>query len=241
MLAYNKSHIGLVRKTNEDSFVFEPPHLFVVADGMGGHIAGEIASKIAVNTVSEYLKEQLITTDPQEILQEAVCQANDRIYNMSGTKPECAGMGTTVSAVYIKGEKIYWSHVGDSRIYLYHAQQLAQLTNDHSLVGELYRSGKLTKEEALNHPNKNILTRAVGTDTVLKVDCGFTTWEAGDALLLCTDGLTNMVSDEEIQYQLQNLATSSKDILDNLVEKAIAAGGFDNITAILVVNGDAIV
>ncbi len=239
MLAYVKSDIGLLRETKEDSYAFVPPHLFVVADGMGGHVAGEVASKLAISTVCEFVEKNVGTVSPEELLEQAINQANTLIYQMSQYKEECAGMGTTVTAAYIDGDTIYWGHVGDSRMYLLNNQEFRQLTNDHSLVWELVQSGTITKEEALSHPQRNMLTRAAGTSCLIKIDSGMTTWEPGNTLLICTDGLTNMVSEPNIFQLLNNRSGNGEFILDQLIEQAKNAGGFDNITAILAQYEDA--
>lgn len=236
MLAYAKSDIGKVRETNEDSFVCMPP-LFIVADGMGGHVAGEVASRMATDAIRKYFTGGAQATRPELLLKQAIDHANSLILEFSRNKSGCAGMGTTVTAIYADGTKLYWGHVGDSRMYLLHNGKLLQVTEDHSLVGELVRSGSITPEEALTHPQRNILTRAVGTNEQLKVDCGVTEWTEGDKVLICTDGLTNMVMEQEIYASLvANL--SGEEVLEKLFELANAAGGLDNITAILVQNGD---
>lgn len=239
MLAYAKTDIGLVRETNEDNYAFAPPHLFVVADGMGGHVAGEIASKHAVNEVSGYMENHIGQASPEILLEQAIIQANQVIYQLAQSKNEYLGMGTTVTAVYIKDDVIYWAHVGDSRIYLLHDEVIEQLTNDHSLVGELVQSGSITREDAQTHPQRNILTRAVGIGPLVKIDSGFVHWLPGDFILLCTDGLTNMVSDQAIYLTINNGENNMRQILDKLIEQAKSAGGFDNITAVLAKYGDA--
>jgi serine/threonine protein phosphatase PrpC len=238
LLAYVKSDVGLVRETNEDSYEFLPPHLFVVADGMGGHAAGEIASNIAVRTLKEFVTQNMLpTVNPNSILEQAIARANTLVYEMAMSKTECTGMGTTLTAVYVTDTEIYWGHVGDSRIYLIHENRLRQLTSDHSLVWELVQNGNITKEEANTHPQRNLLTRAVGTSSSIKIDTGITSWNTGDILLLCTDGLTNMVSEQDI-FTLISMEPLGNSVTDMLVEQAKQAGGLDNITVILVRNGD---
>ena len=239
MLAHVISDIGLVRETNEDSYVCDPPHLFVVADGMGGHVAGEIASKLAVTTVNGYIQEHVGKDNLEVLLKQAINQANTSIYQMALSKEDFNGMGTTVTALYVDGETMYWGHVGDSRIYLLRNGRLNQITNDHSLVWELVQSGNITKDEAHVHPKRNMLTRAVGTSCLITVDTGFVQWRPGDMVLMCTDGLTNMVSEEEICTLLQSKDCDIVSILNQLVIQSKDAGGFDNITAILLKNEDA--
>lgn len=231
MLAFAQSDIGMVRKTNEDSYVFLPPHLFVVADGMGGHVAGEIASSLGADTIREYIENISPPSQWEQCLQAAITEANTRIYQLSQEKNEYQGMGTTVTAVYLDQEAIYWGHVGDSRLYLIRNQELSQITQDHSLVWELVQTGSITSEEALVHPRRNLLTRAVGTNDTLCVDAGTFLWQPGDNLLLCTDGLTNMLSEAAIlEFCLQ--PDSPQAIVNKLVSQAKQAGGHDNITAI---------
>lgn len=232
------SDIGLVRETNEDSYICNPPHLFIVADGMGGHVAGEIASKLAINTVYSYIQERVGKDNIETLLKEAIIQANTSIYQMALSKEEFSGMGTTVTASYIDGETIYWGHVGDSRMYLFRHGNLHQLTNDHSLVWELVQSGNITRDEAHVHPKRNMLTRAVGTSCLITVDTGFVRWKPGDAVLLCTDGLTNMVTEQEIASLMEKKDDDIASIVTQLVSRAKDAGGLDNITVILLKNED---
>ncbi len=239
MLAYAKTDIGLIRETNEDNYAFAPPHLYVVADGMGGHVAGEIASKHAVNEVKEYINNHIDQASPDILLEQAINQANQVVYQLAQSKNEYQGMGTTVTAVYIDEEVIYWAHVGDSRIYLLHDETIEQLTNDHSLVSELVQSGSITMEEAHTHPQRNILTRAVGIYPQIKIDRGKFNWKPNDSILLCTDGLTNMINEQAIYLTIKNGENDGSEIVEKLIEQAKNAGGFDNITAILVKYGDA--
>lgn len=235
MLAYVNSDIGLIRETNEDSYAFVPPHLFVVADGMGGHVAGEVASSIAANAVQNFVQQNIATANPEIILEQSIVQANTLIFQMASEKNEYSGMGTTITAVYIIEDTIYWAHVGDSRFYLLKndSKTVCQITNDHSLVWELMQNGSITAEEAKFHPQRNMLTRAVGTSFDIQVDSGTTTWETGDILLLCTDGLTNMVSQEKFCQLFLTGTAISQQALDILIAEAKQAGGTDNITAII--------
>lgn len=227
--------IGKIRETNEDSFVCRPP-LFVVADGMGGHVAGEVASRMAVETVDACFAARQQDEAPQELLSQAITQANKLIFTMAQEDSERAGMGTTVTAALVSGTQLFWGHVGDSRMYLLRAGKLSQVTEDHSLVSELVKKGNITAEEALQHPHRNILTRAVGTGEQVKVDTGSLELQAGDIVLMCTDGLTNMVTDEELAATLGQ-GGGGPDLLATLLAKANEAGGLDNITAILIICG----
>lgn len=240
LLAYVKSDTGMVRKKNEDSYVFEPPHLFVVADGMGGHLAGEVASSLAVDCITDYVGKHAGETPPDVMLAEAIHLANRVIYEKSLRHSDYAGMGTTVSAVYLERNKIYWNHVGDSRIYLLEKgnDHLLQLTSDHSLVWELVERGELTREEADNHPRRNVLTRAVGTGESISIDTGIISWKQGDVLFLCTDGLSNMINEPELLSYLREGHADGAAAVERLIAKANAVGGYDNITAILVQNED---
>lgn len=237
MLAYVKTDIGKVREINEDSYLCASP-LFAVADGMGGHVAGEIASRMATDILRKVLVDHGESMAADKLLEAAILEANALIFRLAQEKSECAGMGTTITAVYIDGNKIFWGHVGDSRLYLIRDNQLRQVTEDHSLVGALVRSGNITKEESLVHPQRNILTRAVGTDDFIKVDTGVIEREAGDRLLLCTDGLTTLVRDEEILSILAAGAPTGEAAADALVAAANDAGGYDNITVLLVRPGE---
>lgn len=239
MLAHVMSDIGLVRATNEDSYICEPPHLFVVADGMGGHVAGEIASKLAVTTISRYIEENDGKLEQEELLKQAIIQANTSIYQLSLSKEEFTGMGTTVTAIYMDKNTAYWGHVGDSRIYLLRKEEFRQITDDHSLVWELVQSGNITKEDAKIHPKRNMLTRAVGTSCLIKIDTGVTELEPGDIILMCTDGLTNMVGEQDIYNLLKNPQDNLESMVNQLIVNAKNAGGSDNITTILLKNGDA--
>lgn len=232
MLAHALSDIGKVRDTNEDSFVCKPP-LFVVADGMGGHVAGEVASRMAAETVCAQFAAAAGRTEPATLLRQAIAMANELIFRMAQEDNSRAGMGTTLTAAFADGAVVYWGHVGDSRLYLLRGGELTQVSEDHSLVGELVKNGSITADEALTHPHRNILTRAVGTGDKVIVDTGSLALEAGDKLLLCTDGLTNMVADADIAAVLSQEGDGAA-LLAKLVDKANAAGGLDNITAVLV-------
>lgn len=233
MQAYVKTDIGLVRKTNEDSYIFMPPHLFAVADGMGGHVAGEVASKLAVNAVNEYITANIGEAPVQTILEQAISVANSVVFSEARQNNNYSGMGTTLTVAYVDGQQLHWAHVGDSRLYAAYQGQLCQLTQDHSLVWELARSGTITVEEAEGHPQRNMLTRAVGASECVKVDTGCYDLKDGTTVLLCTDGLTNMVSTNDIAALMNCEQMDEQMLVDHLVKLANAAGGFDNITALL--------
>jgi protein phosphatase len=220
---------GRRRRRNEDAFVCEPP-LFAVADGMGGAQAGEVASRLA----AESLREQELggLSSPEQTV-ELIREANRRVYAYSSENASARGMGTTMTVALVEGNVVTIGHVGDSRAYLLRDDQLTQLTQDHSLVAELVRSGRLSAKEAESHPRRSVITRALGTDSEVEVDVLSLRAQDRDVFLLCSDGLTSMVSDEEIA----RLLLSARDDLDDAGKKLIAAanqsGGEDNITVVL--------
>lgn len=241
-----KSHIGLVRQINEDEFALhmdlEPFQAVLVADGMGGHMAGEIASSIAVEVAGRELTgflrgKSLEEAEPyiSDYIVDAILRANEEIYNRGKSISGHSGMGTTIVASIVSPSSITLGYIGDSRGYLITPDRIRQLTDDHSLVNELYKNGQLTEEEVSTHPQRNILTRAVGTDLQVEVDVVATPWKEGDVLLLCTDGLTNLVSDEEIQQTFYQPG-SLEDKLDRLIQMALHQGGNDNITIVALQN-----
>ena len=222
------SDTGRRRRRNEDNYVVAPP-LFAVADGMGGAQAGEVASRLAASALEGEDSDGLRGLERIDAL---IQEANRRIYDRASTDPAASGMGTTMTVALVEEMTVAIGHVGDSRAYLVRGEQMEQLTDDHSLVNELLKSGRLAEEEAHVHPQRSVITRAVGTDPDVDVD-GFTIeGEEGDVFLLCSDGLTDMVSDEEIL----ELVHSHRDDLDKAVKALVTAanrgGGEDNITAV---------
>ncbi len=227
-----KSDTGLRRDHNEDRY-FADGHLFIVADGMGGHRAGEVASERSINVVTEYLERSGGQGVPEAILAESVMRANEVIYEEARSDVRLAGMGTTFTGALISGRSAVIGHVGDSRAYLWRGGQLTQLTEDHSLVAELLRAGRITPEQAFTHPQRNIITKALGVEQVVDVEVATYNLEPGDLMLLCSDGLTAMLRDAEIAAHLAR--TSNLDELaDLLIAEANARGGVDNITVVLV-------
>lgn len=223
--------VGRVRSSNEDSLAAFPPGIFVVADGMGGHAAGEVASRLLIRTVHERLRGSERAPGEQE-LRAAIEDANEKILARAENIPAYQGMGTTATLFSIaEGGALSYAHVGDSRFYILRDGNFSQVTHDHSYVEKLVEEGEITKEEARSHPQKNVLLRAVGTEETIEVDTGSFTLEAGDVLLLASDGLMNMVRDEGIQLVLSG---SEEDKAESLVKKAVEAGGKDNVTAIVV-------
>ena len=230
------TNIGLIRQTNEDSYLCIKPKTYAVADGMGGHAAGEIASTLLINTIEDFFSEKCLMKIDQSILEKIILKANERILEKAAKHTEYAGMGTTASLLHIEADTCFWAHIGDSRIYLLRNNQLTQITQDHSLVWDLVLNGTLTQEEALVHPQRNMLTRAVGIDTDVKVDKGSFALEKNDKFLLCTDGLTNMVSEAELKKIIESETIDDK--ATALIDQALRAGGVDNITAIILENDD---
>jgi serine/threonine protein phosphatase PrpC len=239
-----KTDPGCVRKKNEDSFGYDTSHnIFVVCDGMGGQAAGEVASRIGVETVLERFRsgpgagDAAASTDADtetsEELVEAVRAANERIFRAGVHKPAQFGMGSTLVAVLVRRERAYIVHVGDSRVYLVRGKEIRQLTQDHSLVMEQVRRGLLTREEAENSRMQNIITRALGTEQTVRVDQQELELEAGDVLLLTSDGLTRHIKDPQILSLIQSGANLQASC-DALIDAARRAGGEDNITCLLI-------
>ncbi|MDX9917028.1 MAG: Stp1/IreP family PP2C-type Ser/Thr phosphatase [Gudongella sp.] len=240
MLIGASTDIGLVRENNQDSMFIskdESLELFIVADGMGGHKAGEIASSMTVERIVKYIRDRaprfVTIDDAQTAIVDAVNVANIDVFEHSVTSPECDGMGTTVTLAYAFKNKMIIGHVGDSRAYIVRDGGIAQLTEDHSLVNQLIRGGKITKQEAVNHPQKNVITRAVGTNGEINVDTIVLNIKKNDVIILCSDGLTNMIDDIE----LLSIFADRKDVqaaCEIAVEHAKNNGGTDNITVVAI-------
>jgi PPM family protein phosphatase len=227
---------GRKRRRNEDAFVLEPP-LFAVADGMGGAQAGEVASRLAAAAFREF--HEVDELAPDERVRALVQEANRRIYDRARSDTGATGMGTTITAALLEGEQVTIGHVGDSRAYRLREGELEQLTEDHSLVADLMRSGRLTPEEAETHPQRSVITRALGTDPEVDVDTMSVEASPGDVFLLCSDGLTTMVADEQILELLAG-ASSLEEAAKALVKAANKGGGEDNVTVVLfTLEGDA--
>jgi PPM family protein phosphatase len=225
----HKTDTGRQRHANEDSYFARAP-LFAVADGMGGAQAGEVASRIAAGTFEK--RGQVSAEEPAEGQLEQLAQAANReIHQLAQQDSSRAGMGTTLTSALVRGDEVSFGHVGDSRAYVLRDGQLKRLTKDHSLVEELRRQGRLTEEEAEEHPQRSIITRALGPEPSVNVDTMTFTAKDGDVFLLCSDGLTTMVSDEEIQRILVE-ARSLRSAVNKLIEAANRGGGRDNITAV---------
>ena len=217
--------IGKVRDGNEDSFLVEPP-LFAVADGMGGHRGGEVASQLALETVEQLFHNGTGT------LAEQVKEANRAVFERSQSDRSVTGMGTTLTAAIVDDAELQLAHVGDSRAYLLRAGSLRRLTDDHTLVARMVKAGEITEAEAEIHPHRNVLTRALGTEPDVRVDEREVGLMGSDRLLLCSDGLTGMVTEDQIQAILE--ATGSpQQTADRLVRAANRAGGVDNVTVVV--------
>jgi serine/threonine protein phosphatase PrpC len=220
---------GRKRRRNEDSFLVDPP-FFAVADGMGGAQAGEVASRLAAAAFREFHEADEL--GPEQRLEAIIQEANRRIFERSQEDTGLSGMGTTITAALLGDDAIAIGHVGDSRAYLIRDEALEQLTQDHSLVADLIRSGRLTPEEAEEHPQRSVITRALGTDADVDVDTFLVDAKPGDVFLICSDGLTSMVSEEEILKRLGE-AEGLEQATKALIKAANKRGGEDNITVIL--------
>jgi serine/threonine protein phosphatase PrpC len=236
-----KTDVGMMRENNQDSYYVSPSGnypLFIIADGMGGHKAGEIASEMAIKIISYNFTDSLAKSSIEDEtiknkIEKSIYEANSKIHKKSMEDERFSGMGTTVTLAYIVDDKIFIGHVGDSRAYLLRNGILSQITEDHSLVEELIRNGSISREEAKHHPQRNIITRAVGTSNEIKTDVIVEHKCENDILLLCTDGLTNMVDDDQIKDSL----TMNEDIqqaCEELVKISNDKGGFDNITVLAI-------
>lgn len=232
--------VGLVRSVNEDMYFKSEDMdfpLFIVADGMGGHNAGEIASKMAVDIIKKYFsenKEDLKDKDKLfAIIESSIKEANRQIYKTSKECKIFSGMGTTITLAYILKDNVYIGHVGDSRAYFIRDNTISQITEDHSLVQELVRNGSITIEEGKTHPQRNMITRAAGTSKDIEVDIIKREFNNKDILFICSDGLSNMVSDSEI-LDIFNRTSSIKKACEGLINQAKSNGGKDNITIIAI-------
>lgn len=236
MKTFSKTDIGVVREVNQD-YVFTTeapignlPNLLVVADGMGGHRAGEYASRLAV----EVLKQELAASTedgPEAMMRNAITRANERVLEAARQDAKLSGMGTTLVAATVIERTLYFANVGDSRLYLLN-DDIKQLSKDHSLVQEMVRLGGINQEEAKYHPDKNIITRAIGAKDEVEIDFFEYRLKKGDTILICTDGLSNMVEDEEILH----IVKCSRDVVEaveQLIERAKDNGGNDNIGVIV--------
>ena len=234
---------GRVRPTNQDIFQIEAREdnqtaLLVVCDGMGGANAGNVASRFAaqsfIESAGDALSGTLDETARQNLLTQALKQANETVFSLAGRQPEFRGMGTTLVGAFVQGREASILNVGDSRAYLFSADGLQQVTTDHSMVQDLLESGKITPDEAKHHPNKNIITRAIGVDSAIKIDFDQIDFSDGQVLLLCTDGLSNYVDNDEMVSAISDGQYYA--YADRLVQQANKNGGGDNITVVAISN-----
>lgn len=234
-----KTDVGKVRKKNEDSIFLsdEKVHilenLYIVADGMGGHNSGEVASNSAIKYFIDYLENNNVPLDLEGIIMDGIFSLNKKIYDRSISEKENKGMGTTITLCTISDDKAYFGHVGDSRAYLLKGSELTQITNDHTYVNEMVTKGLMTKEQAEIDPSRNLVTRAIGVDQTVLVDYIEKDIEKGDIILLCSDGLSGLVNDEAIKAILLN-CNNIDECADTLINNAIINGGSDNISVILI-------
>lgn len=238
MKTFSMTHVGRRRETNQDyMFTSETPvgnlpNLFLVADGMGGHAAGDYASRFTVEKIVEHIR-QSKQREPVKVIKEAINEANCLLLKEADKNPEKKGMGTTIVAATVEQDRLYAANIGDSRLYVINQEGITQVTRDHSLVEEMVRMGEMDKAEAKEHPDKNIITRAVGVLPEVSVDFFEMKLKTEDMVLMCSDGLTNMIEDEEIR----RIILGQRDIVEKaemLVETANQNGGKDNITVVLV-------
>ena len=235
---FSITDIGKKRKLNQD-YVYTSetpvgplPNLFLVADGMGGHKAGDYASRCAIETIVDYVS-KTADTEPVGILEAAVARANEMVRYKASSDEAYNGMGTTLVAATIDGSRMRVANVGDSRLYVVGSRKINQITRDHSYVEEMVRMGEIRRDQARSHPDKNIITRAVGAEENIAVEFFDVTLQPGDIVLMCSDGLTNMIEDEEIRMILQG----KRDLVEkaeSLVNAANNNGGKDNIAVVLI-------
>lgn len=240
MEAFAKSDVGKARDMNQDYYYIsteqEEPQIFILADGMGGYKGGEVASCLATKTALSYIKTNFekILKDKEEILKlikSAMEYANMVVYEKSNQEKELEGMGTTLEVCLIYNNKVYIGHVGDSRIYRIRKEFIRKLTHDHSYVEKLVKDGTITRQEALHHPKKNMLTKALGCTSFVEPDVTVKGFIKDDIILICSDGLTNMVEEEEIYKIIKEDYTLAP---NRLIDKANENGGYDNVTAIVI-------
>ncbi len=239
--AFGCSDVGRVRETNEDQFLVDPlVGLYAVADGMGGHAAGEIASEIAIRSIADWIRESFRTgaapslDEARERLETAVTAANRKIYESVAANADRRGMGTTMVAMLALSDRALIGHVGDSRAYLLRGGRLRLLTSDHSWVNEQVKAGLLSEQDAYRHPMRNVVTRALGGRADVSADVTSETLRTGDTFLLCSDGLNVMLSDDQIRESLLSYGDDPEAACRALVDAANAGGGEDNTTVIVV-------
>lgn len=242
MKVFAKSDIGRAREMNQDAYYASQPSdtvgLYILADGMGGYNGGEIASSLAVTSAKNYIENNFAETEHtkeklQELVKNAIEYANMIVYEKSKEIEQLEGMGTTIEVALVHNNRVYIGHVGDSRIYRIRKNFIRKLTTDHSYVEKLVKDGTITRDQAEHHPKKNMLTNALGCTSYVEPDILVKGFQKDDILVLTTDGLTNMVSDEKIYSIVTDIIEVAA---DELIEKANQAGGLDNITVVIVLN-----
>ena len=240
MVGFASSDIGKAREINQDYYSIPKPEdslqLFILADGMGGYNGGEIASSLATASAKSYIENNFDKIEHNkeailELIKNAIEYANMVVFEKSKQEPNLEGMGTTLDICFIYNNKVYVGHVGDSRIYRIRGEIIRKLTKDHSYVQQLVEDGKITREEAEHHPKKNMLLKALGCTSMVEPDLRARNIEAGDILLMCSDGLTNMVEEKEIYRVVRENPETATQVL---VELANVAGGYDNITVVII-------
>lgn len=236
MKTFSKTDVGMLREVNQDyvyvsdSPIGNLPNLFVVADGMGGHKAGEFASRFTVEVVKDELAKSM-SDEPETMIRKAITSANQKLIETAKQDAKLEGMGTTLVVATVIEQTLYFANVGDSRLYVLNSD-IKQLSKDHSLVQEMVRLGGINQEEAKSHPDKNIITRAIGAKDQIDIDYYEYRLKKGDIILMCTDGLSNMLEDEEILH----IVKRSRDVVEaveQLIERANQNGGNDNIGVIV--------
>lgn len=238
-MVFAKTDIGKARELNQDYYYISPLEemkLYILADGMGGYKGGEVASNLATNAAKEYIYQNFEKTEKEKneilkLVKEAMLYANKVVYEKSKEIKELEGMGTTLEICLIYNNRAYIGHVGDSRIYRLRKGIMRRLTKDHSYVQQLIEDGKITREEANTHPKKNMLTKALGCMPYVEPDIRARNIEKGDIFMMCSDGLTNMVSEEDI---CETIKENPQTAADELVKQANNAGGYDNITVVII-------
>lgn len=239
MKAFAKTDIGKAREINQDYYYIpttDKLDLYILADGMGGYNGGEVASKLAIDSVKKYIennfeKEKETKESILNLIKSAIEYANMIVYKKSKEVKELEGMGTTLDVSLIYNNKIYIGHIGDSRVYRIRNKVMRKLTKDHSYVQQLLEDKKITRQEAIHHPKKNMLTKALGCTSYIDPDLRARVINKNDIILMCSDGLTNMVSEEEI-YQITK--ENPKEAVNNLIMLANNNGGYDNITVLII-------
>ena len=236
MQVVSRTHVGLVRENNEDALLVREPYLFAVADGMGGYAAGEIASRAilkAFEAATHSLRHQQGEQNIRKVLVEAFDKANTHVFKMAVSNDKYTGMGTTMTALYLPGDgTAYCCHVGDSRLYTYREGNLVQVTRDHTYVADLQASGEITEEEAFIHPQRHVLMKALGVEESVRADSLHFKLLPDDRLLLCSDGLSDMLRQQEILDLMGGEDINS--VADQLLERSLCNGGRDNVSFILI-------